>query len=220
MVARRGSSGTALAVERFAGWEPLGFEAGDNNWYRFVANGPTGKTDPSGLGFPVPKIPGPGETPGPGWLPDPINPGSWIKPGPPRENLHNDMKHGPGKDPHWGWKDPKGNEWEFFPDTGKWHPKYKTIKPGAGPDFPKGMLEPTPRPRPKSKPKPELPPEGTTCDPGDAVYFVGTCCVFAAAGALAASDLALPIGDYAAAGLLCWWFIPSDPEQGTQETLD
>ena len=49
MVAMRDSSGSALAVGRFAGWEPLGFEAGDNNWYRFVANGPTGKADPSGL---------------------------------------------------------------------------------------------------------------------------------------------------------------------------
>ena len=49
MVAMRDSSGMALAVGRFAGWEPLGFEAGDENWYRFVANGPAGKTDPSGL---------------------------------------------------------------------------------------------------------------------------------------------------------------------------
>jgi hypothetical protein len=49
MVAMRDSSGTALAVGRFAGLEPLGFEAGDNNWYRFVANGPTGATDPAGL---------------------------------------------------------------------------------------------------------------------------------------------------------------------------
>jgi len=49
MVAMRDSSGAALAVGRFAGLEPLGFEAGDNNWYRFVANGPTASTDPSGL---------------------------------------------------------------------------------------------------------------------------------------------------------------------------
>ncbi len=48
MVAMRDSSATALAVGRLTGCEPLGFEAGDNNWYRFVANGPTGKTDPSG----------------------------------------------------------------------------------------------------------------------------------------------------------------------------
>lgn len=49
MVAMRDPSSTAFAVGRFAGWEPLGFEAGDDNWYRFVANGPTGKADPSGL---------------------------------------------------------------------------------------------------------------------------------------------------------------------------
>ena len=49
MVAMRDSSGAALAARRFAGLEPLGFEAGDNNWYRFVANEPTEKTDPSGL---------------------------------------------------------------------------------------------------------------------------------------------------------------------------
>ena len=49
MVAMRDSSGTTLAVGRFTDWEPLGFEAGDENWYRFVANGPTAKTDPSGL---------------------------------------------------------------------------------------------------------------------------------------------------------------------------
>ena len=34
---------------RFIERDPIGFEAGDNNWYRFVANGATGKTDPSGL---------------------------------------------------------------------------------------------------------------------------------------------------------------------------
>ena len=49
MVAMKDSSGAALAVRRLTGWEPLGFEAGDNNWYRFVANEPTEKTDPSGL---------------------------------------------------------------------------------------------------------------------------------------------------------------------------
>ncbi|NBT26846.1 MAG: hypothetical protein EBT09_09900, partial [Actinobacteria bacterium] len=34
---------------RFIERDPIGFEAGDNNWYRFVANGPTGRSDPSGL---------------------------------------------------------------------------------------------------------------------------------------------------------------------------
>jgi hypothetical protein len=49
MVAMKEPSGAAYAVGRFAGWEPLGFEAKDNNWYRFVANGPTQNTDHSGL---------------------------------------------------------------------------------------------------------------------------------------------------------------------------
>ena len=53
MVAMRDSSKAALAVGRFAGWEPLGFEAGDENWYRFVTNGPAAKTDPSGLDLTV-----------------------------------------------------------------------------------------------------------------------------------------------------------------------
>jgi RHS repeat-associated protein len=34
---------------RFIELDPIGFDAGDNNWYRFVANGPTGKVDPWGL---------------------------------------------------------------------------------------------------------------------------------------------------------------------------
>jgi len=34
---------------RFIERDPIGFEAGDSNWYRFVANGPTGRTDPSGF---------------------------------------------------------------------------------------------------------------------------------------------------------------------------
>jgi|GEM_PF-4502651 hypothetical protein len=60
MVAMKEPSGAALAVGRFAGFEPLGFEAGDNNWYRFVANGPAGKTDPNGrsiFGTIVPNTP-------------------------------------------------------------------------------------------------------------------------------------------------------------------
>jgi hypothetical protein len=56
MVAMRDSFGTALAVGRLGGWEPLGFEAGDDNWYRFVANEPTGATDPSGLGDHTPMM--------------------------------------------------------------------------------------------------------------------------------------------------------------------
>ena len=71
MVAMRDSSGAARAVGRFAGWEPLGFEAGDNNWYRFVANGPTDKTDPSGHIVWVPVIIGIGL--GVFWTTNPAN---------------------------------------------------------------------------------------------------------------------------------------------------
>jgi RHS repeat-associated protein len=39
------------ALGRFSERDPIGFEAGDGNWYRFVANGPTGKTDPLGLQY-------------------------------------------------------------------------------------------------------------------------------------------------------------------------
>jgi RHS repeat-associated protein len=34
---------------RFIELDPIGFSAGDNNWYRFVGNGPVGRVDPSGL---------------------------------------------------------------------------------------------------------------------------------------------------------------------------
>jgi RHS repeat-associated protein len=37
------------SMGRFIQRDPIGFDAGDNNVYRFVGNGPTGKTDPTGL---------------------------------------------------------------------------------------------------------------------------------------------------------------------------
>jgi RHS repeat-associated protein len=39
----------SASLGRFIELDPIGFSAGDNNWYRFVGNGPTGKVDPSGL---------------------------------------------------------------------------------------------------------------------------------------------------------------------------
>jgi RHS repeat-associated protein len=33
---------------RFIELDPIGFDAGDNNWYRFVGNGPVGAVDPTG----------------------------------------------------------------------------------------------------------------------------------------------------------------------------
>jgi RHS repeat-associated protein len=44
----------SASLGRFIEMDPIGFSAGDNNWYRFVGNGPTGKTDPSGL-YPCPE---------------------------------------------------------------------------------------------------------------------------------------------------------------------
>ena len=37
------------SLGRFIELDPIGFDAGDNNWYRFVGNGPVGAVDPSGL---------------------------------------------------------------------------------------------------------------------------------------------------------------------------
>jgi RHS repeat-associated protein len=39
----------SATIGRFIELDPIGFQAGDSNWYRFVGNGPIGKTDPSGL---------------------------------------------------------------------------------------------------------------------------------------------------------------------------
>jgi RHS repeat-associated protein len=39
----------SASLGRFIERDPIGFNAGDNNWYRFVGNKPSGKTDPSGL---------------------------------------------------------------------------------------------------------------------------------------------------------------------------
>jgi RHS repeat-associated protein len=39
----------SVNLGRFIQRDPIGFAAGDNNMYRFVGNGPTGSTDPSGL---------------------------------------------------------------------------------------------------------------------------------------------------------------------------
>jgi len=48
----------SASLGRFITLDPIGFQAGDNNWYRFVANGPTGKVDPSGLEACTSKYPG------------------------------------------------------------------------------------------------------------------------------------------------------------------
>ncbi len=45
----------SATLGRFIEMDPIGFAAGDNNWYRFVANGPTNEIDPSGLAPDKPK---------------------------------------------------------------------------------------------------------------------------------------------------------------------
>jgi RHS repeat-associated protein len=39
------------SLGRFIELDPIGFSAGDNNWYRFVGNGPIGGVDPMGLAW-------------------------------------------------------------------------------------------------------------------------------------------------------------------------
>ena len=161
MVAMRDSSGSALAVGRLTGWEPLGFEAGDNNWYRFVANGPTAKTDPAGLqstdhrpcslddGGPVtdalcshdrgesgpPPIPVPGGEAQNGWKwnPNPQNPrgGTWG----PRLPLPNQGQPSASWDPegHWDVDDGNGSRQRYLPDG-------RPITPGEAHDAP--MVDP------------------------------------------------------------------------------
>jgi RHS repeat-associated protein len=55
------------SIGRWASEDPIGFDAGDPNLARYVGNGPTGNTDPSGLQAPAPPPPGPG----PGTTPPP-----------------------------------------------------------------------------------------------------------------------------------------------------
>jgi RHS repeat-associated protein len=50
----------APTLGRFIERDPIGFEAGDNNWYRFVANRPPLHVDPKGLACGDCEPPGPG----------------------------------------------------------------------------------------------------------------------------------------------------------------
>jgi len=64
----------SASLGRFIELDPIGFSAGDNNWYRFVANGPTGKVDPSGL------IPPTDDWDPPYFPPSPPGGGKWSVP--------------------------------------------------------------------------------------------------------------------------------------------
>jgi RHS repeat-associated protein len=60
------------ATGRFISQDPIGFEAGDANLYRYVGNGVMTKTDPSGLTPPSPKTPDPTPAvPAPEKIPEP-----------------------------------------------------------------------------------------------------------------------------------------------------
>jgi hypothetical protein len=117
----RDSSGTALAVGRLTGQEPLGFEAGDNNWYRFVANEPTGRTDPTGLH---------------GWIPGPTVGGvthPWIPPG----TYLPGHPHSTPPNQHQKWAVPDFFWWYYFGsgkdvdlhEIGLFEPWWAAIKP-------------------------------------------------------------------------------------------
>jgi RHS repeat-associated protein len=75
------------SVGRWMSEDPIGFESGDANLYRYVGNAPTADTDPSGLvegppydtgGYPMPEPPGGPHPDIPGgpwrWCPNPQNP--------------------------------------------------------------------------------------------------------------------------------------------------
>ncbi|MCC7084275.1 MAG: hypothetical protein IT427_04630, partial [Pirellulales bacterium] len=95
---------------------------------------------------PPPIPPGPYTPPGPGWIwkGPPYDPtggpcGSWNSPE--GDKLHPDLHHPQPKGPHWGWRDPYGNRWDYFPDTGKWvaDPNNNPNKPT--PVFPEGTFD-------------------------------------------------------------------------------
>ena len=149
--------------------DPIGFAGGDANLQRYVGNIPTNRKDPTGLfpnewpipytptpaqgvhPIPPPIPPNPGIAPGPGWTWDPHGTpagsppgtpgGSWV--GPDGDTLHPDLHHGPGKLPHWDWKDKWGNKWEYYPNNGKWIPKpgFKNNPNKPQPLFPPGTFE-------------------------------------------------------------------------------
>jgi len=115
----------------------------------------------SSSSFGPPKIPpNPTTPPGPGWewrpTTEPVGGpiGGWYNPGT-GETLHPDLNHPQPKGPHWGWKDPYGNQWDFFPDPapGKWkpNPAHPNNPNKPQPTFPPGT-EPTPIPTNRTVP--------------------------------------------------------------------
>lgn len=109
----------------------------------------------SGGTFGPPPIPPDRFTPpGPGWEWRPTNQpvggpvGGWYNPGS-GETLHPDLNHPQPKGPHWGWRDPYGNFWDYFPNPapGSWKPS---------PSHPNNPSKPQPTFPPETLPPPEV----------------------------------------------------------------
>lgn len=116
----------------------------------------------SASSFGPPAIPPDSTTPpGPGWewrpITEPIGGpnGGWYNPGT-GETLHPDLDHPQPKGPHWGWRDPFGNKWDFFPEPppGKWkpNPSHPNNPNKPQPTFPPGT-EPAPIPTNTTTPR-------------------------------------------------------------------
>jgi hypothetical protein len=109
--------------------------------------------------FDFPAIPpSPSDSPGPGWKwvgedPVPGSPrGQWEHPD--GRKLHPDLDHPLPKGPHWGVTFPGGNQWDLFPDTGKWVPA-KPLNPNKPGFLPPETDSPDPPPVPETPPPPE-----------------------------------------------------------------
>ena len=109
----------------------------------------------AGSSFGPPTIPPDRFTPpGPGWEWRPSNQpvggpiGGWYNPGS-GETLHPDLNHPLPKGPHWGWRDPYGNFWDYFPDPapGQWKPS---------PSHPNNPSKPQPTFPPETLPPPQV----------------------------------------------------------------
>lgn len=139
------------------------FPYSGSNANEYVRNSPTNWIDPTGLqnwqrppsGYPgepakgpVPPAipPDPYTPPGPGWKwKGPKYDPTGQKPGGAWDDGHQSLKphlnHPGDKRPHWDWVDPNGNQWEYYPETGKWNGK-PTNKPNRPfPQFPPGTFE-------------------------------------------------------------------------------
>jgi hypothetical protein len=109
--------------------EPMGFEAGDANLYRYVGNSPTNYIDPYGLDaggrMPIPPVPEPPGGPpigipgGPWKRIDPVGPGrrpKWVPINPPKGQSPPDASWDPGPPGHWDVNDGCGKRQRYDED--------------------------------------------------------------------------------------------------------